>query len=129
MDNQSILEFAREFHKIDFYRNIPFWQILSSFERNSDKLIIIKDRIFRGGAIYLKLSDNMIRNIFTGEKTIEDMDDLIKDNGDNIHFIFVKADSLRIILKGLRTVIKNENPKTISWFKPDLSFRFINFRR
>ena len=47
------------------------------------------------------------------------------ENGENIHFIFVVSKNMKTILKGLKRIMVEKNPKTVSWFSPDMSGFFI----
>lgn len=103
---------------------VEFWQLLSLLDRNQDKIIFIKENgEYKGAAFYLRLSDDNFLKIITGEydlKNPEHLNFLLKDNGENIHFIYCVASNMRPILKGLKKMIKFENPMSVSWFKPDM---------
>ena len=71
----------------------------------------------------MKLTDNTLNAIDLGVISLKDPEVIVKvleEDGDNIHFIGVLADGLKTVLRGLREVIRKENPKTISWFKPEM---------
>ena len=134
MENKEVLSLAKH-----FYNNYPdarrfaFWKLLSLMDRHRDKLICVKeDGKILGSALYLRLNDEDIKNIIYGEISIgnpEIAQDLLSRKGDNIHFIYVFADGEKTILKGLKKVIKKENPRSVSWYKPNMELRFIKFRR
>lgn len=88
-----------------------------------DKIVIIREPEIRGVAIYLTLSDETYKQL---EKIdISDVDTLsrlLKEQGDNIHFILLAADGLRTIMMGVNKVKKERKGiKTISWWNPDMS--------
>lgn len=116
-----------------FKEMFPKWRLLSIIDRNMDKVAFIrKDGELKGAALFLKLTDATLFGIDVGFISLKDpevINNIIKENGDNIHFIGVLADSGRIVLRGLREVIKKENPKTVSWFKPEMDkVHFIKLR-
>jgi len=135
LQKEEILEIAYFFYEgyPDFKRMFPRWRAISLIDRNQDKVAFIKeDGILVGVAFYFKLEDNTLKGVEHGFISLEDPEliaQLLEQNGRNIHFLGVLADSGRIVLKGLRGVIKKENPKTVSWFKPDMKeVHFIKLR-
>jgi hypothetical protein len=123
------------------WRNYPeirnkvnFWQILSLLDRNQDKIIFIKDGDgYAGCAFYLRLSDENLLGIIRGDVDLKEprhLEYLLKDNGENIHFIYCVAGGMRAILKGLKKMIKHENPLSVSWFKPDMKdIHMVQFKK
>lgn len=114
------------------YENYPgiknkvfLWQLLSLLDKNEDKVITVKENNkFKGSAIYVKISDDELWKIQYGFIKTDDPGEIVKllnNVGDNIHFLYVLADSQKTILKGLREVIGKENPKTVSWFNPEMT--------
>lgn len=98
-----------------------------------DNSIAIMDKDVLGIAFYLRLEDDTLKEISKDATVLEDIENaerLIAESGKNIHFIRVIAENYRIVLRGLKEIIKKENPKTISWYKEDMKqLRFIKFRR
>ena len=108
-----------------------FTQILSLCDRFEENLIIIKKGgDIQGVAGYLRLSDLSLSRLYYKVYNISDPSDLNKlmeDRGDNIHFCFVCSTGLNVLREGIKVVIKKESPGTISWFDPKfLSLRILN---
>ena len=105
------------------------WRLLSLLDRYDRTLVYIKEKgKIKGAAIYVMIDDiglERIRTFVYDVRKPEGILEIFKRNGDNLHFLFVAADSLKFILRGLRKVVKQKNPKTISWFKPDLTFHTL----
>lgn len=103
----------------------PRWILLSFLDRNPDKIIIEKEYgVIKGIAIFLEIDDDSLLDIINGDINIvnpTDITELLNKKGDNIHFILCATDSMKYILRGLRKVIKQKNPLSISWWKPDMS--------
>ena len=108
---------------------IPLWQLFSLLDKNEDKIIVVKEGDkFKGAGLYIKLTDNTLEDLklISENATRTEMTQflstpvniqrLLDEKGGNVHFLFVLADSLTIIRKGLKEVIKKENPKNVSWF-------------
>ena len=113
---------------------IARWQLLSLLDRNEDKVIIVKENgLIKGSALYLKLTDETLWKLeygFIDLRNPEIVNQMLKERGDNIHFLYVLANGVRTILKGLREVIKKENPKTVSWYNPEMTkFNKFNLKR
>src|SRR3990167_2572207 len=111
---------------------IARWQLLSLLDRNEDKVIIVKENgLIKGSALYLKLTDETLWKLeygFIDLRNPEIVNQMLKERGDNIHFLYVLANGVRTILKGLREVIKKENPKTVSWYNPEMT-KFNKFKK
>ena len=134
MGNKEVLEVANyvwnDFPKV---RLIPFWQVLGIIDRNQEKVVVIKDSSgIKGAAMFLTLTDESLTRILLKEINVFDeidMQNLFKEDGDNIHFIFVLAENMKTVLKGLKKVIQDKNPYSVSWFNPELDFRLLKYRR
>jgi len=104
---------------------IQYWQLLSLLDRNDDKIITVKeDNKFKGSALYSRISDDILWKIewgFLDMSKPQDIQEVLNGKGNNIHFLYLLADGQKTILKGLREVIKKENPKTVSWFNPEMT--------
>lgn len=125
MSNDEILEVTDFLYRgyPGFNKAFPRWKLLSLIDRHTDKVAVIRDGGIKGAALYLKLTDNSLNMIDLGVVNIElpeVITELIKENGDNLHFVAVLADGAKTVLKGLKEVIRKENPKTVTWFKPDM---------
>ena len=135
MEDKDILEVGRFLYDNypGFNSSFPIWKLLSIVDRNADKVVYVRDRgVLKGAAFYLKLTDQSLHLVDLGVISLKERDiveNLIQEDGDNVHFVCVLADNAKTILKGLRQVIKKESPKTISWFKPDMDkIHFVKLR-
>lgn len=134
MENKEVLEVANyvwnDFPKV---RLIPFWQVLGIIDRNQEKVVVIKDSSgIKGVAMFLTLTDESLTRILLKEINVFDeidMQNLFKEDGDNIHFIFVLAENMKTVLKGLKKIIQDKTPYSVSWFNPELDFRLLKYRR
>lgn len=106
-------------------RMFPKWKLLSLLDRNEDKIILIEEKGKSiATALYVKLSDKMFSKLkfgFVDVGNSNDIQELLNESGDNIHILYTLSDGFKAIRKGLRKLIEKENPKTISWYEPDLS--------
>jgi hypothetical protein len=111
----------------------PFWQLLSFLDRFPKNYIYIKenDNIV-GIGIYVMIDDLGLDRIATGIYDIrkpEGIRKVFERPGDNLHFIAAATDNVKIVLQGLKTIIKQRKPKSVSWFKPDMDrIHFIKMR-
>ncbi|MDI6732317.1 MAG: hypothetical protein QME16_00090 [Planctomycetota bacterium] len=114
------------------YENYPglknrfaYWQILSLLDKNEDKVITVKDGDkFLGAAMYARVTDDTLWKLQYGFMKVDNPQDalqMLSEKGQNIHFLYLLAGGAKIILRGLREVVRKENPKTISWLSPDMS--------
>jgi hypothetical protein len=114
------------------YNNYPglkdkfqYWQILSLFDKNEDKIITVKENgEFKGSSLYLKISDDILWKIEYGFIDLTKPDEvaqMFNSKGDNVHFLYVLAGGVKTILRGLREVIEKEKPKTVSWYNPEMT--------
>jgi len=97
-----------------------------------EKFIVIQNGKIDLAAFYYTLDDNTFNKIKEGKLKITDLrnaERLIRSKGKNIHFGICASRGWKPIREGIREVIKRENPKTISWFKKDLSKLNIFTRR
>ena len=94
-----------------------------ALEKLKDKTIVIR----RGGnivgvAVYLALTnDSYLKFVDRTEYSPNDVDDLSKENGENVHFILVCTNGSDVILEGLKEVIKCHSPRIVSWWNRDRS--------
>jgi len=133
--NKNILESARFIYDRhpDLKDTFPFWKLLSLLDHYDKNLIYIKENgDIKGASVYVMIDDiglERIRTFIYDVRKPKGIQEILKRNGDNLHFLFVAADDSSVILKGLRKVIKQRNPKTITWFKPDLTFHTIKGKK
>ena len=116
-----------------FKSMFPKWKLLSILDKNMDKVAFIReDGKLKGAALFFKLTDSTLFGVDVGFISLKDPEvvkKVIEENGENIHFIGVLADNMKTVLRGLKEVIKKENPKTVSWFKEDMNkVHFIKLR-
>ncbi len=94
-------------------------------DKNEDKIIVSKENgKFIYSALYARVSDETLWKIgfgFLNLKIPRDIQEVLKDNGNNIHVFYVIADGYNAIRKGIREVIKKENPKIITWHNPEMN--------
>jgi len=89
--------------------------------QHTDKIIVIREDGIRGVGIFVTLSDETYTRIQQIDVTqVDVLIKLLQESGPNVHFVLLCADGLHTILAGIREVINRVNPKTISWFDPDL---------
>ena len=121
------------------YTNYPnlkdrfqLWQIMSLLDKNEDKVISVQENgKLKGARLFARVSDDILWKIeygFIDLTNPQQVWEVINSKGDNIHFLYVLADSQKTILKGLREVIKKENPKTVSWFSSNMT-KFNKFKK
>ena len=106
-------------------RMFPRWRLLSLLDRNQDKIINVEeDGKSIASALYVKLIDKTFSKLkfgFCDTTNPVIMQELLEENGDNIYILYTLAVGFKAIRKGLKQVIKKENPKVISWYEPDKS--------
>lgn len=109
-------------------RKFPYWNVLSLLDRNADKVICVRENgNIVGVGLYAKIKDDTLWKIKNGFLDISEpviLNQILSENGNNVHFIGVTANSYRTLSKGLKEVISREHPKTVSWFSKDMK-RFI----
>lgn len=94
--------------------------LMQGLFNHPDKVIVIKDDKIKGVAFFLTLSDdtyNALGCIDTND--VESLISLFKENGRNIHFLLLAADSQKTIRRGIKEVKDKLNPRSISWWNPD----------
>lgn len=83
-----------------------------------------------GFGFFIKLNAEWLERIKQNPLLLIDpnvMKDLLTQEGRNIHFIGIYGKRLSSIRQGIRSIIKKENPNSISWFNKDMS-KFV-YRR
>ena len=95
-------------------------QINQAILNHPEKLIIVRDGGIKGIAFFVTLSDETYQRLETLDITqIPVIQALAVETGRNFHFLLLTADSYKTIRLGLKR-IKKLNPKTVSWFSPDM---------
>jgi len=77
-----------------------------------------------GAGFYVRITDESLFKLRVGLIDITHPDEilkLLKESGNNIHFLFAISDGQKTILKGIREVMRIHNPRTISWFNKDMT--------
>jgi len=97
-------------------------QIYTGLKAHEDKIVVVQDDKIRGVGIFVTLTDetfNMLRSFDITEMDV--LAGLFQQHGPNLHFVILCADGYRTIMTGLRQAKERVNPKTISWWNPDLT--------
>lgn len=90
-------------------------------DNHKDKLVVIRDENIKGVGIYVTLSDETCELLREMDVTrVDVLTRLLQDHGPNVHFILLAADGMKTILMGIQEVKRRLDPKTISWWDPDL---------
>lgn len=96
--------------------------ILRALDVHRDKVIAVyKDGEVVGVAIFLTLSDTTYYDLEAYDMNrVEVIAELLKETGDNIHFILLTAQGYEVIKFGIKKV-KEMKPKTVSWWNPEMT--------
>ena len=101
-------------------------QVMQGIRNHPDKVMVVRDDKVKGVGIFVTLSDDTYKRLRSLDVTrMEIIQQLIGQHGPNIHFVLLCADGYRTIAAGIRQVKKKYQPKTISWWNPDLSFLHV----
>lgn len=107
----------------------PRWKILSFLDKHKDRFICIYENgKIKGFSIYLKLTDETLYKVLCRDfqfKDFKSIDNALREDGENIHFVRLISDRISIIRKGIKRVIEKEKPETISWFNKDIDKLFF----
>ncbi len=87
----------------------------------SDRTIVIRNPEIKCVAIYLTLTDETfaeltVRNI----NNVSALSELLKERGNNFHFVLLAAEGLKYIIIGMNEV-KKRKPTTVSWWNPSMT--------
>lgn len=86
-----------------------------------EKIIVIREPEIKGVAVYLTLSDETYKELEKHDiSNVNVLSNLIREQGDNIHFVLLAADGLKTIMLGIDEIKKKRRPKSISWWSPDM---------
>lgn len=97
-------------------------QLQRGITNHPDKLVIIRDENIKGIGIFLRLSDKTFAELKSFDiQRVDILKGFLNETGSNIHFILLCADGYKTIMTGLNHVKRRYNPKTISWWNPDLT--------
>ena len=90
-------------------------------DNHPEKIIVVEDGDIKGVAVFLTLTDRTYEDLENLDVTdVGIIKRLLSENGRNVHFILLAADSIGTILHGLRMTMRKIKPKTVSWFSPDM---------
>ena len=97
-------------------------QINQAILNHPEKIIIVRDKGIVGIAIFLTLSDSTYSQLERYDlRDVEVIKELCLETGNNLHFVLLTADSFKTIRLGLKRLIKNLRPKTVSWWNPEFN--------
>lgn len=96
--------------------------LFKALDLNKDRLIVIhKDNQIQGVAVFLTLSDTTFKVLeYLNLSDLETLTNLMREQGNNVHFILLTAKDAKTIRAGIKEV-KKRKPKTISWFNPTMT--------
>jgi hypothetical protein len=97
--------------------------LASSLHAYQDKVLVMaNDGQIEGIAVYLTLTDKTYKALGTIDICdVDNLRDMLKEDGRHVHFILVTAKGIRIILQGLNVIKKTRKPKSISWWNPSMT--------
>lgn len=130
--NQEAIDFVWENYSY-ISNNFKKEQVEEFFLLYQDNIVkVYESGMISGVGFYLKLSDGVfedVKNRVLDLTASEVARDALKEQGRNIHFIMAIGEGLRSIRQAIRKVVEKENPKTISWFSPDMKQFFLKKMR
>ena len=95
-------------------------EIDRALTNHPEKIIVIRDNEIMGIGVFLTLNDETYKRLeMIDIRRIDVLQALALEVGRNVHFVLLVAKDLRTIMRGLRQVIRNFKPKTVSWWSPD----------
>ena len=75
-----------------------------------------------GIGVFLTLNDETYKRLeMIDIRRIDVLQALALEVGRNVHFVLLVAKDLKTIMRGLRQVIRDFKPKTVSWWNPSFS--------
>ncbi len=111
------------------YDDVNFEQASNIVSEYRDCIVpVYESGILKVVGIYFKLNDETLNKVVDRELDLSVPENVVfcrKQNGRNIHFFLCVSEKMKLILKGIKMLIKRENPKTISWFSPDMKDIFV----
>lgn len=95
--------------------------LITALENHTDKVVVVSDDNIRGVGIFVNLSDESYQVLKDLDLTRQEiLERLLTQNGPNVHFVLLCADGVKTIIAGIKHIKKLKNPRTISWWSPDL---------
>lgn len=96
--------------------------MIKALDLNKDKVVVVmKGEEIKGVAVFVTLTDDTYAKLETLDiSKVQVVIDMLKEDGDNIHFILVACSGMGNILKGIK-IAKKTNPRTISWWNPTMN--------
>ena len=97
-------------------------QLEDGYKTHKDKFVIIKDDKIKGIAIFLTLTDETYKQLKELDITrVDILKMLLKESGQNVHFVLLCAGGIRTILAVGNEVKRRVKPKTVSWWNPSFT--------
>ena len=97
-------------------------QINQAILNHPEKIIIVRNKGIVCIAIFLTLSDSTYSQLERYDlRDVEVIKELCLETGNNLHFVLCAADGFKSIRIGMRRLIKNLKPKTVSWWNPEFN--------
>ncbi|MCK5607204.1 hypothetical protein KAR91_35300 [Candidatus Pacearchaeota archaeon] len=97
-------------------------KVFEFVDRSLHRIVYMRrDGELVGVAAFMMITDTTLQKIISNEinlRILETFKEVEKEEGENLHVFAIRAEGMKLILNGTRDVIKNLNPKTISWIKP-----------
>lgn len=112
--------FFMKFSNINDLRSVNLF-----VEKFFDNMIyVVSDGEIVGVSAYIMVSDemlDMIRHKIVNLSDTNGFSQALESDGDNIHFFCVAVNETRFMRKGLRKIMRDKKPKTVSWFNQDIT--------
>ena len=123
---KSILEYLKKEYYSKCAERYPNFsvtdeQIMALLAMCEDRTIVIRNPDIKCVAIYLTLTDETYDNISQDKiMDVKELSVMLQEKGCNFHFFLISAVGFRNIRIGMMEV-KKLNPKTVSWYNPDMT--------
>lgn len=124
-ENKKIAKFIYDRYE-EYKEKVDIKDVEKFVEWWKDKIVCVySNGELSGIGIYIMISDEAVKNIQDKKYNLSNVWDLAEvvfnKKGRNLFGIGAVTDGgLKVIRKGMREVIERENPKTISWIRPDM---------
>ena len=102
--------------------------LVTALNLHKDKVVVVhENEKITGVAVFLTLTDESYAKIEQFDLTnLEVLKLLLLEHGKNFHFILWTAKHISDILVGVRVLKRERQPKTLSWWTPDMK-RLVKF--
>ena len=110
-----------------FYKDIPLEILENMIVQHGSKMVYSKKGdVFRGVVMWARIGDESLARIIDKKHySVKDMQAMLAEDGDNLHFLFLICEDSKDLLRGLRFIVNRERPKTVSWFNPEMKFNIF----